>query len=141
MANPDHVGPFLKPAPRVAVKARKRKDAAAALAEAYEIVDRRDGPECRVTGRWTLPGSVDPRVRREHHHLTPRSLAKKEIANPKNIVVVCAEAHDLFKAGWLVSEGHDADKVVRFHWTALAPKDLRPFEIKSRRRSQQRERE
>jgi hypothetical protein len=128
-----------KPLPSVVTKGRRRKDAESALDAAYAEVDRRDGPTCRVTGRYTQPGAVDPRVRREHHHLEPRSLAKQRIADPKNIVVVCKEAHDLFKAGWLVSEGDNANKPVRFHWTALAPKHLRPFEILSRRKSQRKD--
>lgn len=139
MANPDLAfGALLKGPPRVAVRGRRRKDAEAALEKAYADVDRRDGPYCRVTGRYTQPFAVDPRVRREHHHLETRGLAKSRIADPTNIVVVCKEAHDLFKAGWLVSEGTNATTpgAVRFHWAELAKKDLRPFEILSRRKSQ-----
>ena len=139
MANPDHVGPYLKPEPRVVSRATKRRKAESDLDKAYAVVDQRDGPYCRVTGRYTTPFDPDARVRREHHHLAQRSLAKTEIANPDNIIVVCAEAHAMFKAGWLVCEGTDARKALRFHWTHLAPPKKRPFEIQSRRRSQRRE--
>lgn len=124
-----------KPDPTVITKGQRRRIAQAALDAAYAEVDLRDGPYCRVTGRYTQSGHVDPRVRREHHHLDARSTAPDRIADPRNIVVVCVEAHRLFKAGWLVSEGEDATQPVRFHWTAMAKE--KPFEIRSRRQSQQ----
>ena len=123
--------------PRAIRKARASAERRAALNAAYEEVDARDGGYCWVTGRYTQPGAVDARVRREHHHLEPRSLEKGRIADPSNIVTVCAEAHSLFKSGWLVSEGTDTRKTVRFHWTKLAT--YRPFQIKSRRWSANRD--
>lgn len=128
---------FPKPAPGIYTRGKRRKAAQAALDEAYAEVDQRDGPYCRVTGRYTQSHAVDPRVRREHHHLGARSTDPDRITDPTNIIVICKEAHDLFKAGWLVSEGANANKPVRFHWTKLAPKPKdRPFEIRSRRQSQ-----
>lgn len=114
----------------------RRRANKAALDAAYAEVDLRDGPYCRVTGRYTQPGAVDARVRREHHHLAERSTSPELKYDPRNIVVICAEAHRLFKAGWLVSEGDDATGTVRFHWTSLAPA-VKPFHIKSRRWSQE----
>lgn len=116
--------------------ARKRT-AEKALEDAYKVVDRRDGGRCRVTGRTTQSGAVSPEVRREHHHLRTRSTHPELVADPDNIVTVCAAAHVLFKAGWLLSEGTNASKAVRFHWAAHVPVDKRPFRIASRRRSQQ----
>ena len=118
---------------------QKRRDKDAALAEAYAICDARDAFYCRVTGRYTQAGAVDPRVRREHHHLVPRSRDKGLIADASNIVTCCAEAHALITAGWLIVEGTDARKVLRFHWREGIEAAQRPFVIKSRRLSQERD--
>lgn len=126
---------FPKPDPLVYTKGRKRAAATAALEAAYEDVDLRDGPYCRVTGRYTQSGHVDARIRREHHHLATRSTAPDLVTDARNIVVICYEAHKLFKAGWLVSEGEDATNDVKFHWTKLAPA-VKPFRIVSKRWSQ-----
>lgn len=117
--------------PRTVERRRKRAEAEADLREAYEEVDARDGGFCWVTGRYTQSGHVDARCRREHHHLEPRSVAPERRADPHNIVTVCAEAHSLFKVGWLVSEGKDARKPVFFHYTELAKS--KPFLIQTRR--------
>lgn len=114
---------------------KRRADLNAALAAAYAEADLRDGPYCRVTGRYTQPWHVNPQVRREHHHLQSRSSAPERVTDSTNIVVCCAEAHKYFKVGWLVSEGTDARGVVRFQWTELATS--RPFRIQSRCWSQQ----
>lgn len=123
--------PVPKPTPGVVTRRQKRLDQEQALREAYADVDRRDGGYCWVTGRYTTPGAPDSRVRREHHHLVPRSLDSTRICDPTNIVTVCAEAHALFKAGWLVSEGTDTREPVFFHWTPSAT--THPFVIKARR--------
>ena len=125
--------PCPKPVPAVATKHAKRTQAKAALEQAYADVDARDAGYCWVTGRYTQPGAIDARVRREHHHLIARSLAPERIDDPTNIVTVCAEAHSLFKAGWLVSEGIDARREVRFHWTEHVRHKDKPFVIKARR--------
>lgn len=124
---------FPKSAPSVVTRHRRRVEEAAALRDAYADVDQRDAGICWVTGRYTSSGSPDARVRREHHHLVARSLDRTRIDDPTNIITVCAEAHALFKSGWLVSEGTDARQPVFFHWTALAKPDQRPFVIKARR--------
>lgn len=124
--------------PSVIAKHQKRRSAEQALQEAYAVVDLRDGPHCRATGRHTSPGAPDPRVRREHEHHENRSTAPEKRADPNNIYVVCAEAHQLIHAGWLIAEGKPAG-TMRFHWSADVPAEKRPFHIKSRRRSQQQE--
>lgn len=104
------------------------------LAEAYEVVNVRDGNQCRVTGRFVQGAAVDGRVRREHHHLVPRSLAPERVADPNNIILVCAEAHDLITGKFIEVEGTDASKAVFFHWSEEAMKGrVKPFVIKSKR--------
>lgn len=106
------------------------------MIEAYAVVDVRDAGYCRVTGRYTQPGHVDPRVRREHHHLSGRNVAPQDRANPERIVTVCAEAHQLLTAHLLEYEGENASDRIVFHWSEqLDPKD-RPFRIMSKRWSQ-----
>lgn len=117
---------------------RRRLDRDQALRDAYADVDARDAGYCWVTGRYTQPGAPDVRVRREHHHLVARSLSKSLRAEPSNIITCCAEAHYLIEGGFITVEGTDASKrhSVRFHWNGLKPSE-RPFEIRSRRHSQQ----
>jgi len=105
-----------------------------ALEEAYEVVNVRDGNQCRVTGRFLQAGAVDARVRREHHHLQPRSLAPDRVAEPSNIILVCAEAHDLITGRFIDVEGTDATKPVFFHWNEEAMRGrVKPFRIVSKR--------
>ncbi len=108
-----------------------------AIAEAYEVVNARDGNCCRVTGRFLQGGAVDARVRREHHHLVPRSLAPERVADPDNIILVAAEVHELITGRFIEVEGKDATKAIRFHWSPLMDGRSRPFAIKSRRWSQE----
>lgn len=122
-----------KGAPRVSTRHQKRKQAKDALEAAYSEVDLRDGGYCQVTGRYTQSGAPDARVRREHHHLKPRSTAPEAKENPSNIVTVCAEAHQLITNGWIVVEGTDARRAVRFHWRSDIKASQKPFQIKSRR--------
>lgn len=128
---------FPKPLPRAVTKHRKRIKADAALQEAYADVDARDAGICWVTGRWTAPyGSeraVDPRVRREHHHLKGRNVKPEWVTDPRRIITVCAEAHGLITQGWIVVEGCDARKPIFFHWRSDVKANLRPFVIKGRR--------
>ena len=106
----------------------------AVLAEAYEIVNQRDGNQCRVTGRFLAAGAVDARMRREHHHLRPRSVAPDRIADPKNIILVCAEVHALITGGFIEIEGKDATKPLFAHWNEKAMKGRpKPFRIVGKR--------
>lgn len=114
-------------------KARKAAESAE-LAEAYEHVNVRDGNQCRVTGRFLHVGAVDGRVRREHHHLLARSLAPGLVADPANIVLVCAEAHALITGGFIEIEGKDATKPLFAHWNEAAMKGrIKPFRIQGKR--------
>ena len=129
--------PQPKPTPRVVERYSRRKAEANALKDAYADVDVRDGGYCWVTGRYTAPygtsRAMDPRVRREHHHLKGRNVRPEWVDKPERIITVCKEAHDLIGAGWVVVEGCDARKPVFFHYAAhVKPKD-RPFEIRGRR--------
>ena len=105
-----------------------------ALADAYDVVNVRDGNQCRVTGRFLQAGAVDGRVRREHHHLVPRALAPDRVADPNNIILVCAEAHELITGRFIDVEGTDASRPVFFHWREDAMRGrMKPFRIVSKR--------
>jgi hypothetical protein len=118
--------------PQAISRRKRRAEEAQALTEAYAEVDARDAGICRVTGRYTQPGAIDPRVRREHHHLRGRNVRPEWVTKAERIVLVCAEAHRLITLGWIDVEGTDARKELRFWWTDLC-KGRRPFEIKGRR--------
>lgn len=120
---------------RLLERRARRVERDQALADAYAECDARDGGFCQVTGRYTSPGAPDARVRREHHHLEPRSLSRERRSDIDNLITVCAEAHQLITGGFLIVEGTDASKVLRFHWSERAP-SARPFSIKSKRWSQ-----
>lgn len=114
----------------------RRAEEEKALAEAYEVANLRDGNQCRVTGRFLQPSAVDSRVRREHHHLTPRSLAPDRVDDPSNIILVCREAHDLITGKFLHVEGTDASKPVFFFWDEEAMRGkVKPFRIIGKRTS------
>lgn len=132
MNHPAFALPKGQPAP--VRRAQKRAQDEAALRECYADVDRRDGGICQATGRHTVPGSPDARVRREHHHLVKRSHSTALRAEPSNVVTLCAEAHQLVEAGLLVLEGTDATKPLFCHWAAHAPTP-RPFQLKGKRGS------
>lgn len=115
---------------------RKAKKAAeeAALAEAYEQVNQRDGNICRVTGRHLQAGAVMAENRREHHHLVPRSIAPDRVTDPTNIVLVCAEAHEYITGHLIEVEGTDATKPLFFHWNEERMKGrIKPFRIIGKR--------
>jgi hypothetical protein len=131
-------GPHPKPAKGSGRLARAERRAAEekALADAYDVVNVRDGNQCRVTGRFLQAGAVDGRVRREHHHLVPRSLAPERVADPNNILLVCAEAHELITGRFIEVEGTDASRPVFFHWNEeLMRGRVKPFRIVSKRSS------
>lgn len=134
--NPDlKPGALQKGAPLCVTRRERRAEDAKALREAYADVDAREGGYCQVTGRYTVAGAPDARVRREHHHIKGRRVRPDWIDKPERIVLVCAEAHRLITIGWIAVEGTDARRQLRFHWTDVATSH--PFQIKSRRWSQQ----
>lgn len=97
------------------------------LDEAYERVDALDKGVCWVTGRVTVKGAADPKLRRERHHVKGRRVMPEWRHDENRIITVCAEAHDLLTRDKLVMEGVDRRQPVFFHWNC-APK-YRPFEI------------
>ena len=103
------------------------------MLDAYAEVDARDAGFCRATGRYTQPGGVDPAVRREHHHLQPRSVWPDLIAEAKNIILVAAEVHALITGGFIEVEGTDATKPLFFHWSKVMANRPKPFRLISRR--------
>lgn len=126
--------PCPKPEPGVVTRHKKRVEADAALRDAYAEVDARDGGYCWITGRYTQPGAVDPRVRREHNHLKGRNVRPEWVTKPERIITVTAEAHRLIHAGWIVVEGTDARKPIFFHWAAHVKPSQKPFHLKGKSR-------
>lgn len=124
---------FPKPEPRVVERHRRRVTAKADLEQAYADVDLRDGGFCWVTGRWTSSGILDPRARREHHHLKGRNVKPEWVTRPERIITVCAEAHALITAEFIVVEGVDARKPIYFHWREGVRADQKPFRLTSKR--------
>lgn len=123
--------------PLYAQRHQRKVAAEKALEACYAQVEARDGNKCRVTGAYLQPGAVDPKVRREHHHLVKRSRDKILIDDPRNVILVSASAHRLITDGWLIVEGKDANQMLRFHWRNETPPSLKILTIKSRRKSQQ----
>jgi len=128
-----HFFPQPKGAPKVIARYRKRVTEQSALKAAYADVDARDAGYCYVTGRYTVAGHVDPRMRREHHHLVKRSQDSTKVSDPNNIITVCAEAHRLIEAGWIVVEGTDARRPLFFHYAEFVEAKDKPFPITARR--------
>jgi hypothetical protein len=112
--------------------------AKASLEACYAQVEARDQNTCRVTGAHLSPGAVDPKARREHHHIVKRSRDRLLIDDPANVILVSAACHRLITDGWLIVEGADASlpNRLRYHWRNETPASLKIITIKSRRRSQ-----
>jgi hypothetical protein len=98
-----------------------------ALEQAYEVVNKRDGNRCRVSGVALVAASPDAKVRREHHHIISRSRSRALREQPSNIMLCSALAHDLIEKCWIDVEGTDANGPLFFHWTSLATS--RPLKI------------
>jgi hypothetical protein len=135
VANPAYKGTFFKhDAVPASIERKVRKaEAAKDLADAYAEVDRRDGSICWVTGAFT--GGVGD-LAREHHHLKGRNVKPEWVTKPERIITVTRLAHRLITLGWIVVEGTDARKPIRFHWAAFVKPEQRVIRIKSRRWSQ-----
>lgn len=119
-----------------AISRRKRRAAdAKALQEAYDDVDRRDAGVCWATGRHTVKGAPDARQRRERHHLKGRRVRPDWICQPRRIITLAAEVHELVTLGWIDVEGCDALKPIFFHWNpAYVKPGKEPFELRPRHR-------
>lgn len=117
----------------VARKLRKVADKHA-LEDAYAEVDQRDGSICWVTGAYT--GGIGD-LAREHHHLAGRNVKPEWVTRPERIITVSRLAHRLITLGWILVEGTDARKPLRFHWAPFVKPEQRVLRIKSRRWSQE----
>ncbi len=122
---------FGKGEPLALSKHRKRAKADADLESAYRDVDARDDSVCWVTQVKTSAGAVDPKRRREHHHLAGRRVQPSWVTNPDHIITVSAFVHDLITRGALIVEGSDARKPIFFHWNRRIVKPGKePFRLK-----------
>lgn len=77
-------------------------------------------------------------MRLERHHLKTRGSHPELKYDPRNIVTLCAEVHQLVTAGWIDIEGTDADKRLIFGFIANAPEELKRSVVLTKRRSQRR---
>ena len=118
-------------APQAVVRRARRAADAKRLADCYADVDVRDAGICWATGRFTVAGAVDARQRREHHHLKGRRVRPDWIFRPERVITLCAEAHQLVTAGWLVIEGCDARRAIFCHWAPHVK--VKPFELRAKR--------
>lgn len=126
-----------KPTPPVLLRHRRRVDSEARLAEAYTTVDLRDQSICWITGIFSTPGAVDPRKRREHHHLAGRRVKPEWKYDPDHIITVTGFVHDLLTAKALLLEGDDARKRIIPHWNRdIVAVGKEPFKLRSKRWSQ-----
>lgn len=128
---------FAKPAKgtRLLERRARRVERDQALADAYADVDARDAGICWASGAYTQHGAPMAEQRREHHHLRGRRVMPEWRHDPHHIITVSKLAHDLITGGFLVVEGDDARKPIRFHWQM--PKGTKPpFHLRSKRWSQ-----
>lgn len=132
-------GPHFKhqQVPKVVAKHQRKVAAQKALADAYAIVNKRDGDTCRVTGEPLSASAKVNKHLREHHHLRGRNVKPEWVTDPDRIILVSKLVHDLIGNGWIVVEGDDARKALRFFWAEHVKPEQRIFRIRSRRRSQQ----
>jgi len=94
------------------------------IADAYAIVDARDGRRCRLSGEALTAGHADMWKRLERHHLEPRSRSVMRQDDPENIVTLSLAAHRLIHSGALVlidAQGEDtthSSDIAGFRWAA-----------------------
>lgn len=113
---------------------QRRADDEKRLRDAYAEVDRRHGPFCAVTGTRFKFDSPDPRLIRHHHHLKGRRVRPEWKYDPKRIIPVTAEVHDLIEGGFIDVEGDDATKPMFFHWNeGMMRGRKKPFALAARR--------
>lgn len=96
--------PQPKPESRLLVRARKRREEATALQQAYRAVNVRDGYKCRACGRQCSPQAVDMLARGEHHHIEFRSKGGEH--SSQNVALVCSFCHAEIHAHRLKVEGN-----------------------------------
>lgn len=125
--------------PESLVRGWKKQERARQMDEAYALVDARDGDICRVTGRRLTkgrPGTVPLRIWLTHHHLKKRSTYPGDKYDPRNIFVVCGQAHRALEGCLIEVEGTNAYRRLIFRWNRrIVPVGKEPFRIRSSNRS------
>src|SRR5215207_9916600 len=84
-----------KMVPLAVERVNKKATKEDALQAAYDLVDKRDGGKCWVTGVATAKGAPDQALRREHHHLRGRRVMPEWREDADRIVTVSRLAHQL----------------------------------------------
>ena len=119
-------------------KGWKKRQFEADLAAAYEVVNKRDGNRSRITGVELFPAHPSPKSRREHNHLGERSTHPGQKTDPANIFLCSTYEHKYLTNHALEIEGTDANKRLIFRWNKAVIAGQPPFQIASKRRSQNR---
>lgn len=120
--------------PRALRGPNRRKENDAKLRAAYADVDARDGGYSVISSIYTVPGAIDERQRREHHHVAGRNVRPDWKYSPERIITVTALEHKCIEDGLLQVEGDDARKPMFFHWNRKFVKPGKePFKLRSKR--------
>jgi hypothetical protein len=80
-------------------KARKDREAEAALAACYKQVDERDKLHSRRSGKLLTKGHAMAKHRVERHHMKTRGLHPERINDPSNVITLAGDEHAEVKAG------------------------------------------
>lgn len=104
MANPDHVGPFVKPEPRALSKRARKAEDLAVWKAVCKQVDRRDGGRCRACCKRCDPNAVAMLERAHRHHIVYRSAGGEDFDS--NVITLCAICHGLQHAGMIDVRGN-----------------------------------
>jgi len=132
-------GGIAKGTPIVLEKGWKKREQEAALAAAYEVVNKRDQNRSRITGVELFAEHASDKSRREHNHLGERSTDPDKITDPSNIFLCSTFEHRYLTNHTLEIEGTDANKRLIFRWNLdMLRGQAPPFRIMSKRRSQNR---
>jgi hypothetical protein len=80
-------------------KARKDREAEAALAACYKQVDERDKLHSRRSGKLLTKGHLEAPQRVERHHMQTRGKYPELINDPANVITLAGDEHAEVKAG------------------------------------------
>lgn len=80
-------------------KARKDREAEAALAACYKAVDARDKLHSRRSGKLLTKGHADAKQRVERHHMKDRGRYPELIDETSNVITLAGDEHAEVKAG------------------------------------------
>lgn len=130
-------GGIPKGTPGVVLKDRKDETAREKEQAWKDAIDKRDGMVSRISGK-PLSTTGGQKVLRDHCHIKSKKAhpeIRYEVSNGFN---ASRYEHKLLHAGWIELEGTDANKRLIFRWAAHVPQKDRTFQIKSKRRSQNR---